>query len=135
MFNIFKGGEKNLDVFNKDTFKDNITILLNSPNKYEGLDSGTSGAIEDLLNLVKGITIPPFKKDTTLLKIFNNPYSIAKVLNESYDSATADRGDLFDGNRVLAPTSATQLLQAYRIKSLSVHPYRGQAQYVGQMGA
>ena len=104
MFNILKGGEKNLDVFNKDTFKDNITILLNSPNKYEGLDSGTSGAIEDLLNLVKGITIPPFKKDTTLLKIFNNPYSIAKVLNESYDSATADRGDLFDDIRNVAGT-------------------------------
>ena len=44
------------------------------------------------------------------------------------------RGDLLDGKRVLAPTSATQLLHPYRVKSLSTHPYRGQATYRGMFG-
>jgi len=44
------------------------------------------------------------------------------------------RGDLLDGKRVLAPTSATQLLQSYKIKSLSTHPYRGHAHYGGMFG-
>jgi uncharacterized phiE125 gp8 family phage protein len=63
------------------------------------------------------------------------PYDIKSACLEYSAYLFEHRGDLLDGKRVLAPTSATQLLQAYRIKSLSVNPYRGQAQYVGQMGA
>ncbi len=44
------------------------------------------------------------------------------------------RGDLLDGKRVLAPTSATQLLEPYKIKSLSTQPYRGRLQYGGMFG-
>jgi|TARA_R110001592_G_scaffold164299_1_gene398369 uncharacterized phiE125 gp8 family phage protein len=44
------------------------------------------------------------------------------------------RGDLLDGKRVLAPTSATQLLEAYKIKDVGVHPYRGVAQFGGLFG-
>ena len=44
------------------------------------------------------------------------------------------RGDLLDGKRVLAPTSATQLLQAYKVKSLSTNTYQGYAHYGGMFG-
>ena len=44
------------------------------------------------------------------------------------------RGDLLDGKRVLAPTSATQLLHPYRIKAFSTQPYKGQIQYGGMFG-
>ena len=62
------------------------------------------------------------------------PYDI-KIACLSYASYLYEhRGDLLNGNRVLAPTSATQLLQSYRIKSLSTHPYRGHAHYGGMFG-
>ena len=62
------------------------------------------------------------------------PYDIKSACLEYSAYLFEHRGDLLDGKRVLAPTTATQLLQPYRIKSLSRNPYRGQAQYVGMGG-
>ena len=44
------------------------------------------------------------------------------------------RGDLLDGKTVIAPYSATQLLEPYRVKNLSTHPYQGMANYGGMFG-
>lgn len=43
------------------------------------------------------------------------------------------RGDLMDGKKVNAPTSATRLLNPYVIRTLSSHPYRGTPHFGGLM--
>jgi len=62
------------------------------------------------------------------------PYDIKSACLAYASYLFEHRGDLLDGKRILAPTSATQLLEPYRIKSLSTHPYRGQATYRGMFG-
>jgi len=62
------------------------------------------------------------------------PYDIKSACLEYSAYLFEHRGDLLNGSRVLAPTSATQLLDPYRIKSLSTHPYRGHAHYGGMFG-
>jgi len=62
------------------------------------------------------------------------PYDIKSACLEYSAYLFEHRGDLLDGKRVLAPTSATQLLQAYKIKSLSTNPYKTQMQYGGIFG-
>ena len=52
------------------------------------------------------------------------PYDIKSACLEYASYLFEHRGDLIDGRRILAPTSATQLLEPYVIKSLSTHPYR-----------
>ena len=62
------------------------------------------------------------------------PYDIKSACLAYASYLFEHRGDLLDGKRILAPTSATQLLEPYRIKSLSTHPYRGKATYRGMFG-
>tara|TARA_R100001460_G_scaffold46203_1_gene83649 strand:+ start:582 stop:1259 length:678 start_codon:yes stop_codon:yes gene_type:complete len=62
------------------------------------------------------------------------PYDIKSACLAYASYLFEHRGDLLDGKRVLAPTSATQLLQSYIIKSMSTNPYRGHAQFGGLFG-
>ena len=53
------------------------------------------------------------------------PYAIKSACLEYASYIFEHRGDLMSGSRVLAPTSATQLLDPYVVRNISVHPYRG----------
>tara|TARA_R110000744_G_scaffold179989_1_gene298985 strand:- start:1137 stop:1814 length:678 start_codon:yes stop_codon:yes gene_type:complete len=62
------------------------------------------------------------------------PYDIKSACLEYASYLFEHRGDLMNGARVLAPTSATQLLDPYVIRTLSKHPYRGMSHYGGMFG-
>ena len=62
------------------------------------------------------------------------PYDIKSACLAYASYIFEHRGDLMNGARVLAPTSATQLLEPYVIRNLSVHPYRGMSNYGGMFG-
>ena len=57
------------------------------------------------------------------------PYDIKSACLEYSAYLFEHRGDLLDGKAVTAPYAATQLLQQYKIKSLSTNPYQGYARY------
>tara|TARA_Y100001937_G_scaffold108171_1_gene151552 strand:+ start:659 stop:1336 length:678 start_codon:yes stop_codon:yes gene_type:complete len=62
------------------------------------------------------------------------PFDIKSACLEYSAYLFEHRGDLLDGKRVMAPISATQLLQSYRIKSFSTNPYKTKVSYGGMFG-
>ena len=107
---------------------------------YDDADSATTFASSnyyvDTMSMPSRIVLRTGSNFPSALRVANSleiryvagatavPYDIKSACLEYASYLFEHRGDLIDGRRILAPTSATQLLEPYVIKSLSTHPYR-----------
>jgi hypothetical protein len=95
LFNVMKAGG-DLKVFNKENFNDNILIINDTQNKYEGLDDKAASKVKEYLNKInEGADFD--NPDKMLLSSLNNPFSISNYLNSSpYSDGILIRNKLFD---------------------------------------
>jgi len=91
MSNILKEGG-DLKVFTNESYTSNLEIINISSTKYQDIEPNVQTLIEDRLKLYSSVETPP----TKVLKILNNPYSIAVEILETYPNARFNRGDTFN---------------------------------------
>jgi len=105
MYNILKEiDDRNLDPFTAESYTNNFKSINNSTTKYQNIEVKSKNKIKNYFNLVGDLETPPNK----VLKVLNNPYSIAKSIIKTYPNASFTRGDVFDDIRTVC-TIITQL--------------------------
>jgi hypothetical protein len=93
MCNILKEvDDRNFGPFTSENYTSNLETINNSTTKWQNITDDAKTQIEERLDVYNSVETPPSK----VLKILNNPYSIAKEILKTYSNAGFDRGNTFE---------------------------------------